>query len=232
MGADRHTASSQKSTTPAKQERTVDRISLKMKPFSKDLRPMAPIALNIDNAVPHNSDARFRSHSLRHLHQLIGRPPIIAVQERNNFPIAFRDALIERRCLPAIFLAQQPHAGLEFLHDFRRAIRRAVIDDNNLTLRRRKILLQDAHDRLFDEALVVVGVNQYADKTSRQLQLSKILQSRFCAKQYKYVPLKPRIRTYGYAANARGKQAAYLIRLITPIARCRKVGFARKTASA
>jgi len=32
----------------------------------------------------------------------------------------------------------------------------------------RKVLLQRANDRLLDEALVVVRVNQNADKTSRQ----------------------------------------------------------------
>src|SRR5260370_33959362 len=76
---------------------------------------------------------------------------------------------MDRGAWPAVFLPQQPHAWLEFLHDFRRAIRRAIVHNDDFTLRRRKVLLQHAHDRLLDQALVVVRVNQYADKTSRQI---------------------------------------------------------------
>ena len=57
--------------------------------------------------------------------------------------------------------------------DFRRAIIRSVIHHQNFPLRRRKILFQHAHNRLFYEAFVIVRVDQYADgRTSHHNHVS------------------------------------------------------------
>src|SRR6266436_5739316 len=69
-------------------------------------------------------------------------------------------------------------------------------------------------------------------KLRAKVRLPENPQSRFWARQYIYVPLNPRTRTYGKAAMASGKQAADLIRPIICITRCRVVGFARKTDDA
>src|SRR4029077_6722473 len=96
-------------------------------------------------------------------------PPVVPIQERDNLTFTFRNASVERRSLTAIFLTQQPHMWLEFFHDFRRAVRRAIIHYDDFPVRRWKILLQHAHDRLLDEALVVVRIDQYAGQTLPQV---------------------------------------------------------------
>src|SRR2546430_14417795 len=95
-GAYRHPARSQKSAAPAKQKRAVNRISLKMKSFAKNLGSLTTVALNVDNAVAHNSNGRISIHRLRYPRQLLRRPPIIPVQERNDLSPAFRNARIKR----------------------------------------------------------------------------------------------------------------------------------------
>src|SRR2546430_17736868 len=64
-GAYRHPARSQKSAAPAKQKRAVNRISLKMKSFAKNLGSLTTVALNVDNAVAHNSNGRIDRKSTR-----------------------------------------------------------------------------------------------------------------------------------------------------------------------
>src|SRR6266446_664872 len=105
---------------------------------------------------------------LGHTTELPPHPPVVAIQKCDNLAFAFRNTGIKGRGLSAILFTQQPHARLEFLHDFRCAIRRTVIDDNDFALGLRKVLLQHTNHRLLDEALVVVRVNENADKTSRQ----------------------------------------------------------------
>ena len=103
------------------------------------------------------------SDSRRHF---IGRPPIIAIEHRYDFALALRECMIKSGCLATIGFAKDANVGREFGKDFRCAIGGTVIDYKNFAIIGGKILRQDASDRLFDEALVVIGVNQYADKRS------------------------------------------------------------------
>src|SRR6266478_5848572 len=129
---------------------------------------LMPIGKDFSYAVPYEADFALFCEHVGDTSELSMGPPVVAVQERDDFSPAFWNARIECRGLPPILLAQQPHARLEPLHDFRRAIRRAVVHNDDFTFRRRKILLQHAHDRLLNEAFVVICVDQYADKTSWQ----------------------------------------------------------------
>jgi len=66
------------------------------------------------------------------------------------------------------------HTLRKFLDDFGRTISRAVIDYENFVIRRGEVLLKHAYNSLFDKLFVVVRVNQYADKRSRQLALRSV----------------------------------------------------------
>ena len=56
--------------------------------------------------------------------------------------------------------------------EFRRAVRRTVVDDHNLPVTGGKILIQGACDGLFDQGFMVVGVYDYADKRFRHSVIS------------------------------------------------------------
>ena len=78
---------------------------------------------------------------------------------------------------------------LEFTQDFGSAIRRPVIDNQNLTLRSGIVLSKHTLDGGFDEALVVVGVDQNAYKWCRHAvsnsRLAEAVQLKKSASPYK-----------------------------------------------
>src|SRR5690349_17914036 len=104
--------------------------------------------------------------------KLFSFPPIVAVEEGEDFAAAFRNAGVEGGRLAAVFLAQQPHEGFKLSHDFRGAVRGAVVYYKDLAVGGGEILLEHADNRFFDEALVVIRVNQYADKRFSQVTSS------------------------------------------------------------
>src|SRR6266851_2317047 len=130
---------------------------------------LAPCLVRFINSVADRPYIGVSFELMRYHRELFSFPPVVAIQKCDNLALAFRNARIKRRGLPAILFAQQSHTRLKFFHDFRRAIRRAIVHNDDFTIRRRKILLQHAHDRLLDEALVVIRINQYAGKTLCQI---------------------------------------------------------------
>jgi len=73
-------------------------------------------------AVADGSD--FRGKSQTHLppHQASGFPASRRRPGTPQFRAAFGDSGIERRSLPAVLFAQEPHSGFKLAHDFRRAV--------------------------------------------------------------------------------------------------------------
>ena len=74
-------------------------------------------------------------HCFHHSPQFLRRPPIVAIQERNDFTLALRNAGVERRCLPTICLADQTHSRFKLQDDFRSAIGRTIIHDEDFNVR-------------------------------------------------------------------------------------------------
>src|SRR5206468_657626 len=99
-----------------------------------------------------------------HFAQLFLCPPIVTVQKRHDLATALRNAHIESGSLTAVRLTYHSQPRLEFAYDFWRAISRSVIHHDNFPVRRGKILLQHAYNRLLNEPLVVIGVDQDADE--------------------------------------------------------------------
>lgn len=99
--------------------------------------------------------------------QFLWRPPVVTVKERDPLPAAFGDTVIEGAGLATIGFTENANVRLELLKDLRRAVRGAVVYHQDLAVGGRKILGKDAVHGFFDEALVIVGVDQYADERSR-----------------------------------------------------------------
>ena len=119
----------------------------------------AAIEIGHDDAVADDADGWVGAHGLHHASQFVARPPIIAIEERDDFAASLGNSSVERGGLAAIRFAQQAHARFEFAHNFWSAIGRAVIHHQNFHVTCGKILFQHAHDRFFDEAFVIVRVN-------------------------------------------------------------------------
>src|SRR5215469_10282751 len=125
---------------------------------------LSPVRENFRDAVSNEPDVWVARQRFAHRRQLAPGPPIVAVQERNNLSAALRNSCVKRRCLPAVRFAQQAHLGLKLLYYFWRTVGRTIVHHENLPFGRWKVLFQHAYDRLLDKPLVVVGVDQYADK--------------------------------------------------------------------
>src|SRR5262249_7489667 len=111
---------------------------------------------------------------------LFRRPPIVAVQEGDDFASALRDAMIKSRSLTTIGFAKYPDLGSESTQNLWGTVGRTIVHNEDFTLGNGKILCQGACDRLFDEALMVIRINQYADEDSCHSVISTI---RRCAKK-------------------------------------------------
>src|SRR5579864_706941 len=95
--------------------------------------------------------------------KFLRRPPIVSVEESEDFAGCFGDASVESGNLAAVFLAKVTDPGKEGLNDLRRGIRRAVVDDDDFHLMRGESLVEDALERLGYEALVIVSVDDDGD---------------------------------------------------------------------
>ena len=91
-------------------------------------------------------------------------PPIIAVEKHDDLAAALGNAGVEGGGLAAVFLADQADARFELANDFRRAVGRTVIHNDDFKLILRVVLVEHAAESLFDEALMVVGVDKNAEE--------------------------------------------------------------------
>jgi len=122
------------------------------------------IVERFDESVAQHAERPIGRESLRDALQLSLSPPVVAIEKRDDFAAAFRNAGIESGSLAAVLLSDQADARFEAADDFRCMVGRAVVHDDDFKLLPRKILLQNTAESLFNEALVVVGVNQNAEK--------------------------------------------------------------------
>src|SRR6266705_5094005 len=125
---------------------------------------LPPVVKDGNSAVTYHPNLWLRRQSGGYRVQLRRRPPIVAIQECNDLPCTLRNSRVERRRLPTVLLAQQPHVRLKFPHDLRSAVRRAIVNNYDFPLGGRKVLLEYAHDGLLDEAFVVVRIDENAYK--------------------------------------------------------------------
>jgi hypothetical protein len=96
------------------------------------------------------------------------QPIIVAIQKRKDVTVALWNGCIESRGLPTIGFTDVTDVRLEFADDFSGGIGRTIIDHDNFALVGRKILFEYAHDGLFDEAFVIVRVDEYAANRLQQ----------------------------------------------------------------
>jgi hypothetical protein len=70
--------------------------------------------------------------------------------------------------LAAVLLANVADLNLKLAHDFRRAVARVIVHNDDFSVGHRKILLEHTRDGFFNKTLVIIGVNQNADERLRQ----------------------------------------------------------------
>ena len=75
-----------------------------------------------------------------------------------------RNCKVKSTGLAAIRFTQNFGVRLEAAKNFRRAVGRTVINHDDFSRFDRIVLRQNTGKRFFDEALVIVGINQYANK--------------------------------------------------------------------
>src|ERR1700736_3915192 len=101
--------------------------------------------------MPDNSHIRIFFQGFEYTAKLLLRPPIIAIQHRNNISAGLRYGKVECRGLAAVQLCEEAHARLKLADNFRRAVSRAVIDNDNLSVRHGHVLFEHTSDCLLDE---------------------------------------------------------------------------------
>jgi hypothetical protein len=120
--------------------------------------------------VANEANFLVRGHDVCDARQFIGDPPIVRIEESNQFAPALRNAVIKSRSLTAIGFVKNTDLGTEFGEDFGGAVPGAVVHHQNFPLGGGEILSQHALNRFFDEAFVVVGIDQYADERRGHLK--------------------------------------------------------------
>lgn len=120
--------------------------------------------VDANEAVAHGAGARIFFEGGDDGGNFGGRPPVVAVEEGEDFAAGFGDADIESGDLAAVFLANVADAWQERADDFRCAVGGTVVDDDNFHLIDGKVLIQNALERLGYEAFMVIGVDEDGDK--------------------------------------------------------------------
>ena len=114
---------------------------------------------DLRDSVPDDSGFRILLHRLHNAAELFRRPPIVAVQEGDNFPLALGIPALNAEAWPPFGFANQAHARLKSANDFRRAVRRTIVHDEDFNVVHRHVLFEDAGDGALNEALVIVRVD-------------------------------------------------------------------------
>src|SRR5208283_5538934 len=99
--------------------------------------------------------------------QLPGGPPVVAIEERHDFGLAFRDACVEGGSLASVGFADQADLRNKLGDNFWRVVLRAVVHHEDFAAGSGEVLLQNAEDGPLNKALVVVSVDQNADEWCR-----------------------------------------------------------------
>ena len=110
-------------------------------------------------SVSDDSGFRILLHRFHYTAEFLGRPPIIAIEESDNFPLALRNPGVECGGLAAIWFSQQTHARLEPANDFRGGVGRPIVDDEDFHAVHRHVLFEDAGDGALNKTLVIVRVD-------------------------------------------------------------------------
>ena len=119
-----------------------------------------------------HTDGWILVHEISNALEFSSLPPVIAIKKYDDLTPAFGDREIKCRGLAPIRFVKDANLRSKLGEEFRRAVRRTVVDDHNLPVTGGKILIQGACDGLFDEGFMVVGVYDYADKRSRHSAIS------------------------------------------------------------
>jgi len=90
----------------------------------------------------------------------VATPPIIAIQESNDFSSRLDDSGVEGGGLTAVGFANEPDPRRKLADNFGCAIRRTIVYNQDFHLRSGKVLCQHAGDGLADHGFMIVGVDQ------------------------------------------------------------------------
>jgi len=122
------------------------------------------VAVSVDHeaAVADAADVRLRFEDRNDGAQLVFSPPVIAIEECNDLALALRNREIEGAGLTAVLFPKDAEAWFESAENFGSLVRGAVIHREDFDITHEEILFEDADNRLLDEFLVVVRVNQNA----------------------------------------------------------------------
>src|SRR5262249_31179767 len=128
-----------------------------------DDRHLVCILLEPKLPVADRPDVRVRLEGLSHCCELALGPPIVAIEESDEFSLGCGKTSVEGGSLAAVGLAEMLHDRREFLNDGSRVVRGTVIDNEDFELGGAQALFEDAHDSLFDVAFMVISVYQRSD---------------------------------------------------------------------
>ncbi len=167
LGSERHPASPQIALAQAKDASCIKRVKLQAFGSLWSDYSFEAIGKQFSNSVAYQANRPVLGHDTGYTAEFPRQPPVVAVQESDDFATALGDTCVESRSLTTIRLSKEAHSRFELPDDVSCSIRRSVIDHQDIAFAGRKILLEDACDRSLDEAFVVEGVNQYTDKWSQ-----------------------------------------------------------------
>ena len=120
--------------------------------------------LHLVKSMSHHPHGRVGRHHVASGFELVGSPGVVAVEKGDQLAAAFRDAVVEGAGLSTVGFTEDTDLRGKLGENLRSAVRGAVIHNQNLALGGGKILCQHTLYGFFDVALVIVRVDQYAEK--------------------------------------------------------------------
>lgn len=166
MRAEGHATGTEKAFAEAEQASTLQRVDAELRVLAYGFRARGTVGVNLDKGVANHANGGMLFEGGSDERELVGRPPIVAIESADDFAAALRDAMVECGSLARVGLSKNANMRREPGKNFRSAVGGPVIDDENFAVACGIILRQGARDGFVDEALVIVGVNQDADKGS------------------------------------------------------------------
>lgn len=122
------------------------------------------IGERVKKGVADSGDIGILGEGVEHGREFVFCPPIIGVEEGDEFAVEFGKGGVEGGSLTAVRFSEITDARREFGHERSGVVGGTVVDDEDFEFGRREALGEDAFDGLFEELALVVGVDEGGDE--------------------------------------------------------------------
>jgi len=118
----------------------------------------------LDEGVANHAGRGVGRKSVGNFLQFALGPPVVAIEKNDDVAAAFGNSSVEGGSLATVFLADKADVWFKLADDFWSFVSGTVVHHDDFKLLAGKLLVEHTAQRLFNEAFVIIRIDEYAEK--------------------------------------------------------------------